>query len=200
MQEVDKYVQQLDIEEASLKAAIKYARWSAAAEYRLLASKGIKVGETSMADLEPYLGRGRLPVLERVSLALLNASTVDNVDKMAWSLGVDDAYGHDRFSMVAAVLKQIFLRASKGTTRTTLEEVQVVRNALIDADHDDQAGNLITRIALTVAPIEGDTPEAQVAAKLEFAAKHLSHLQGFLDRQLTARSSLKGLLSYRDLR
>ena len=61
-----------------------------------------------MADLEPYLGRGRLPVVERVSLALLNASKVDNVDKMAWSLGVADAYGHDRFSMVAAVLKQIF--------------------------------------------------------------------------------------------
>ena len=45
-----------------------------------------------MADLELYLGRGRLPVLERVSLALLNATKVDNVDKMAWPLGVDDAY------------------------------------------------------------------------------------------------------------
>ena len=61
--QVDDYVQQLGIEEESVTAAIKYARWSAAAEYRLLASKGIKVGELSMADLEPYLGRGRLPVL-----------------------------------------------------------------------------------------------------------------------------------------
>ena len=144
-------MQQLGIDEESVTAAIKHAIWSAAAEYRLLASKGIKVGELSMADLEPYLGRGRLPVLERVSLALLNATKVDNVDKMAWSLGVGDAYGHDRFSMVAAVLKQIFLRASKGR-RTSLEERQVIRNALTDSNHADQSGNLVTRIALAVAP------------------------------------------------
>ena len=59
-----------------------------------------------MQALEPYLGRGRLPVLERVPLAQHNKTKVDVVDKLAWSLGVDDAYGHDRFSMTAAVLKQ----------------------------------------------------------------------------------------------
>ena len=75
--QVDDYVQQLGIGEESVTAAIKYAGWSAAAEYRLLASKGIKVGELRMADLEPYLGRGCLPVLEHVSLALLNATKVD---------------------------------------------------------------------------------------------------------------------------
>ena len=89
---------------------------------------------------------------------------------MAWSLGVDDAYGHDRFSMVVAVLQQIFLRASKGT-RTSLEELRVVRNTLTDSNHDDQSGNLITRIALAVAPVEGDTHEEQVAVKLEFVGK-----------------------------
>ena len=76
-------MQQLGIEDECVTAAIKYARWSAAAEYRLLASKGIKVGGLSMADLEPFLGWGRLPVLERVSLVLLNASKIDIVDKMA---------------------------------------------------------------------------------------------------------------------
>ena len=86
--------------------------------------------------------------------------------------------------MVAAVLKQIFLRASKGT-RASLEEMQVIRDALTDSNHDDQIGNLITRIALAVAPAEGDTHEEQVASKLEFAAKHLASLQGFLDRRLT---------------
>ena len=34
--------------------------------------------------------------------------------------------------------------------------------------------------------MEGDTRDAQVAAKLEFAAKHLSNLQDFLDERLTA--------------
>ena len=144
-----------------------------------------------MEDLEPYLGRGRLPVLESVPLALLNKTKVDVVDKLAWSLGVDDAYGHDRFSMVAAVLKQIFLRASTGASRISCEEMQVVRNAVTDSEHDDQAGNLITRIALAVAPMEGDTREEQVAAKLEFVAKHLSNLYAFIDGTLTAEQ-LKG--------
>ena len=44
---VDDYVQQLGIEEECVTAAIKYARWSAAAEYRLLASKGINVGASA---------------------------------------------------------------------------------------------------------------------------------------------------------
>ena len=64
--------------------------------------------------------------------------------------------------------------------------MQVVRNAVTDSKHDDQAGNLITRIALAVAPMEGETHEAQVAAKLKFAATHLSNLHAFIDHRLTA--------------
>ena len=104
-----------------------------------------------MAYLEPYLGRGRLPVLGSVSLALAIETNRDIIGRMAWSLVVDDAYGHDRFSMVAAVLKQISLRASKGK-RFTLEEKQVLRNVTADTDDDTHCGNLITRIALAVGP------------------------------------------------
>ena len=129
VQQVDDYVQQLDIENESVRAAIKYARWSAAAEYRLLASRGIKVADISMSDLEPYLGRGRLPVLEQVSLALLKDNERDLLDRMAWTLGVDDAYGHDRFSMVAAVPKQIFLRTSQGNALPSKKEACCVTSS-----------------------------------------------------------------------
>ena len=57
------------------------------AEYRLLAANGIKVGQINLRDLEPYLGRGRLPVLIEIPLSELNESKVDVVDKLAWSLG-----------------------------------------------------------------------------------------------------------------
>ena len=119
--QVDNYIKQCGIEEASVTASCTYAKWSAAAEYRLLAAQGIKVGEISLDDLEPFLGRGRLPVLIEMPLAQLNKTKVDVVDKLAWSLGVDDAYGHDRYTMTAAVLKQIFTRASTGKPRASHE-------------------------------------------------------------------------------
>lgn len=42
---IDAYVQELGIEQQTPAAAIGYAQWSAAAEYRLLASKGIQVDQ-----------------------------------------------------------------------------------------------------------------------------------------------------------
>ena len=98
-------MQTCGVEKERVRAAVAYGKWSAAAEYRLLASRGIRVGDLTLAALEPYLGRGRLPVLVSVPLSELNNVKVDVVDKVAWSLGVDDAYGHDRFSMTAVVLK-----------------------------------------------------------------------------------------------
>ena len=68
------------------------------------------------------------------------------------------------------VLKQIFFRASRGD-RTPHEEMKVDRNAVTDSFHDDQVGNLITRIALVVPPLEGETWIEQVAAKLAFSAR-----------------------------
>ena len=54
--EIDAYVKELGLEDEALVAAVKYAQWSAAAEYRLLASAGIRVDEISFDDLEPFLG------------------------------------------------------------------------------------------------------------------------------------------------
>ena len=48
---IDEYIQELGIEEDAVAAAIAYARWSAAAEYRLLAAAGIHVDDISWEDL-----------------------------------------------------------------------------------------------------------------------------------------------------
>ena len=99
---------------------------------------------------------------------------------VGWALG--SRCGGDTFvsfCMVAAVLKLIFLRASRGS-RTSHEEMKLVRNAVTESSHDDQVGNLITRIALAVSPLEGETRQEQVAAKLAFSATHLANLQGFI--------------------
>ena len=67
--EIDAYVKAQGVEDETLAAAIKYAQWPAAAEYRLLASAGIRVDEISFDDLEPFLGRGRMPSLQSVLLS-----------------------------------------------------------------------------------------------------------------------------------
>ena len=53
MNEIDAYVRDPGIEEETLAAAIDYARWAAAAEYRLLAAAGIHANDIAWADLEP---------------------------------------------------------------------------------------------------------------------------------------------------
>ena len=47
---IDDYIRELGIEEDALAAGIAYTRWSAAAEYRLLAAAGIHVDEISWED------------------------------------------------------------------------------------------------------------------------------------------------------
>ena len=59
--QIDDYIHKCGIEAPCLQASLTYAQWSAAAEYKLLASKGIKVGDIPLKDLEPFLGRGRMP-------------------------------------------------------------------------------------------------------------------------------------------
>ena len=189
--QVDDYIRLLNIEEGSLQAAISYAKWSAAAEYRLLATCGIKVKEFTLAELEPFLGRGRLPVLVEMPLSELNETKTDRVDDMAWSLGVDDAYGHDRYAMTAAVLKQIFKRASTGK-KPSHEELAVVRNCLTKSQHADQAGDFITRIALAVAPTDGDSPDDHAASRVEFATTHFTNLDDFYHERLTQEKLIAG--------
>ena len=189
--QVDEYVRRCNLEAESLQAAITYTKWSAAAEYRLLASCGIKVGEFTLDELEPYLGRGRLPVLVEMPLSELNDTKTDKVDRMAWSLGVDDAYGHDRYAMTAAVLKQIFKRASTGR-KPSHEELSVVRNCLTQSQHAEQAGDFITRIALAVAPKDGDTPDERAACSFDFAVKHFTNLDDFYHFRLTQEQLLAG--------
>ena len=57
--EIDAYVKEIGIEDETRAAAIKYAQWSAAAEYRLLARAGIRFDEISFDDLEHFLRSGR---------------------------------------------------------------------------------------------------------------------------------------------
>ena len=66
--EIDAYVTELGIEDKTVTAATQYTQWSAAAEYRLLASKDIRVADIPFEDLAPYLGRDRMPVLEEIPL------------------------------------------------------------------------------------------------------------------------------------
>ena len=132
---VDECTRELGIEEDGLDAAITYARWSVAAEYRLLASAGIHVDDISGADLEPFLGRGRMPVLETVTLKELLDYSKQELEMVAWAQGQDDAYGSGRFVMLASVLRQIYQRVHQGRACTS-SELTIARDMLSCQDTD----------------------------------------------------------------
>ena len=124
---IDDYVRELGIEDDALAAAVAYARWSAAAEYRMLAAAGIHVDDISCDDLEPFLGRGRTPVLERVKLSDMHDYKRQNLELVAWAQGQDDAFGCDKFVIPVSILRQIYQRNHHGSTVST-EEIGVSKD------------------------------------------------------------------------
>ena len=123
---IDDYVRELGIEDDALAAAVTYARWSAAAEYRLFAAAGIHVDDISWEDLEPFLGRGRTPVLETIKLSDMLDYKRQNLELVARAQGQDDAFGCDKFVMLASIQRQIYQRAHHGFSVST-EEIASLR-------------------------------------------------------------------------
>ena len=188
--QIDAYVKELGIEAETLAAAIKYAQWSAAAEYRLLASAGIRVDEISFDDLEPFLGRGRMPVLQNVLLSDLLDLNKHNLEQVAWSQQQDDAYGCDRFVLMASVLRQIYNRYHQGRAITAGER-KVARDLLQAQDTDRDMLNLISRMAVLVAPVTGTTYEEQQASVADFTAKRQLYLETLMAGNLTMEEAGK---------
>ena len=188
MPAIDAYVRELNIEDKTLSAAVAYARWSAAAEYRLLAAAGIHVDDISWEDLEPFLGRGRMPVLETVTLSELLDHAKQELELVAWAQGQDDAFGCDRFVMLASILRQIYQRIHQGRQCTT-SEMKVARNMHRCQDTVEDAVPMTAKMALLVAPHEGDTEEAKAASIADFTEKHRLHLEALIDGHLTVSAA-----------
>ena len=68
LKEVEACFNKIGLGSESLHAVIQHVQWSAAAEHRLLASFGVRVRQIDLDDLEPFLGRGRMPVLKDMRL------------------------------------------------------------------------------------------------------------------------------------
>ena len=64
---IDEYARSLGIEEEALPAAVSFAQWSAA-EYRILAPHSILVEEIPWKEIDPFQGRGLMPVIEEAQL------------------------------------------------------------------------------------------------------------------------------------
>ena len=62
-------------------------------------------GGFSFDDLEPYLGRGRMPVLETVYLSELLELNKNELELVAWSQQQDGAFGCDRFVLMTSILR-----------------------------------------------------------------------------------------------
>ena len=73
----------------------------------LLEAAGIHVDDISWDELEPFLGRGRMPVLETVKLSDLLDYKRQDMELVAWAQGQDDAFGCDKFVMLTSILRQI---------------------------------------------------------------------------------------------
>lgn len=150
----------------------------------MLAAAGIHVDDVSWDDLEPFLSSGRIPVLETVKLSDMLDYKRQNLELVAWAQGRDDAYGCDKFVMLASILRQIYQRAHQGFSLST-EETGVSKDLLRSQDTDRDTVSMIARMALLVAPQECDTEEARSTAIANFATQHQRYLESLIDGHLT---------------
>ena len=72
------------------------------------------MADISWDELEPLLGRGRMPVLETFKLSELLNYTRQYLELVAWVHGQDDAYGCDKFVMATSIVRQIYQRVHLG--------------------------------------------------------------------------------------
>ena len=106
------------------KAAIQYAVWSAAPEYRMIGAAGVKVHKISNKDLEPYLGRGMMPLLEDTTLVELLKKRDGDIPMVlaAWSQCDPDVYDAELYSLAAAVLKDAPLNTATERSSSRAKE------------------------------------------------------------------------------
>ena len=90
---------------------------------------------------------------ETVTLSELLEQAKQELELVAWTQGQDDAFGCDRFVMLASILRLIYQRIHDGR-HCTPEEMRVVRGMQRSQDTERDAVTLISRMALLVAPHE----------------------------------------------
>ena len=91
-----------------------------------------------------------MPVLQNVLLSDLPDMNKHNLQHVAWSQQQDDAYGCDRFVLMASVLRQIYNRHRQSRAITSGER-KVGRDIFHAQDTDRDMLNLISRMAVFVA-------------------------------------------------
>ena len=129
-----------------------------------------------------------MPVLETVKLIDLLDYKRQDLELVAWAQGQGDAYGCDKFVMLASILRQIYQRTHLGHG-VSPEELGVAKDLLRNQDTDQDSVSLIARMALLAAPSEGDTDEERQASIADFATKHQRLLESLIDGHLTAEAA-----------
>ena len=129
-----------------------------------------------------------MPVLETVTLSDLLDYTKQDLELVAWTQGQDDAFGCDRFVMLASILRQMYQRMHHSRPCSP-SEFGVARDMLKCQDTDRDTVSTLARMALLVAPQGGDSAEAQVASIANFATLHQRHLEALVDGYLTVEAA-----------
>ena len=129
-----------------------------------------------------------MPVLETVTLSDLLDHAKQELELVAWTQGQDDAFGCDRFVMLASILRQIYQRMRQGR-HCTDSEMKVARDMQRCQDTDRDTVPTIARMALLVAPQEGESDEAKAASIADFAKQHQLYLEALVDGHLTVSAA-----------
>ena len=87
--------------------------------------------------------------------------------------------------LMTSILRQIYQRVHRGH-RVSQEEFGIAKDLLRNQDTDQDSVCLIARMALLVAPSDGDTEEEPQASIADFATKHQQFLESLIDGHLTA--------------
>ena len=110
--EVQAYAREIGITESMEKTTWQYAEWSAAAELRLMSSKGVKVKWMTNSQMVKFCGRG-LP-WEVKQRPLCCGKKQDYIEEQAWHVTAGDAFSGGLLGMIAEILVQMMQRRSTG--------------------------------------------------------------------------------------
>ena len=114
-QELEEYAETMGITQDMTKATRQYVEWSAAAELRMLSTKGVLVRRLSQKDIDMNCGRGLPWQIEHKPVGPPKTKRI--IEEQAWEVGAENAFESDLLGTIAEILIQMYQRKSQGRGR-----------------------------------------------------------------------------------
>ena len=137
---MEDYAEALGILDSVKKATRQYAEWSAAAELRMLSTKGVKVRRMRRNDIEENCGRGMPWKVEQREIGPTKHERV--IEEQAWEVGADNAFESDLLGTIAEIMIQMYQRKSQKRGLEAQDEIFLKRILKQEGGKDSLAATM----------------------------------------------------------